>query len=60
MINFNQENYVNGGEIKNEKTNSTIMDMKKWQSWVKVAIIICIAFTVGYYLGSGITEWHLS
>ena len=36
------------------------MDMKKWQSWVKVAILISIAFTVGYYGGSTITEWNLS
>ena len=35
------------------------MDMKKWQSWVKVAILISIAFTVGYYGGSTITEWYL-
>ena len=45
---------------RNEKTNSTIMDMKKWQSWVKMAILISIAFTVGYYGGSIITEWYLS
>ncbi len=36
------------------------MDMKKWQSWVKVTILIIIAFTVGYYGGSIITEWYLS
>ena len=36
------------------------MDMKKWQSWVKILILASIAFTVGYYGGSAITEWYLN
>ena len=43
-----------------ELLNFIIMDMKKWQSWVKMAILVSIAFIVGYYGGSFITEWYLS
>jgi hypothetical protein len=36
------------------------MDMRKWESWLKMAILIGIAFAVGYYGGSFLTEWYLS
>jgi len=36
------------------------MDLKKWQSWVKIIILVSIAFLFGYLGGSAIVEWYLS
>ena len=36
------------------------MDMKKWRSWIKVAVLISIAYVIGYYGGYTITEWFLN
>tara|TARA_B100001250_G_C19792646_1_gene787239 strand:- start:1016 stop:1126 length:111 start_codon:yes stop_codon:yes gene_type:complete len=36
------------------------MDMKKWQSWIKLAVLISIAYVIGYYGGYAITEWYLN